>query len=145
VRARPGSKVLLVSRLYSFRFIDATKETGLRSEPDLSLPLIDPVAMAEWTTDLDPDDVAAILAQVPGQCEACVCEMQEAVNGLELVKAKRVAHKLKGMASNLGAARLARLARSVELESQDLNDVAACLPFLSATVAETIRALPLPH
>ena len=114
----------------------------MRSEPDLSVPLIDPVAMAEWTADLDPEDVEAILAQVPGQCEACIEELKAAVGSMELVKAKRVAHRLKVMAANLGAT---RLARGVELESQDLGDVVQCLPLISATIAETLDALPRAH
>lgn len=117
----------------------------MHREADLSIPLIDPVAMAQWTTDLDPEDVEAILAQVPGQCEACVSELTAAADAQELVKAKRVAHKLKGMAANLGAARLARLARSIELESADVAEVVQCLPLVSATVAETIDALARSH
>lgn len=124
---------------------NAAEFRPLHSEADLSIPLIDPVAMAQWTTDLDPEDVEAILAQVPGQCEACVSELTAAAGAQELVKAKRVAHKLKGMAANLGAARLARLARSIELESEDVAEVVQCLPLVSAMVAETIDALAHSH
>lgn len=109
------------------------------------LPLIDAAAMAEWCTDLDPEDVAAILERVPEQTHACISDLQAAITGAELQKAKRVAHRLKGMAANLGAARLARLARRVEIESQDLADVERMLPMLSATADDTLAALAAHH
>ncbi|MDX2201627.1 MAG: Hpt domain-containing protein [Hyphomicrobiaceae bacterium] len=116
----------------------------MRSEPDMTLPLIDEAVMGEWTADLDPADVAEILAQVPGQCAACLDELKAAVAAEELAKAKRVAHKLKGMAANLGAVRLSRMARGIEIESEQLADVALCLPAVGATIAQTIAALAQP-
>ncbi len=105
------------------------------------LPLIDAAAMAEWCTDLDREDIAAILERVPEQTHACITDMQAALAGSELQKAKRVAHRLKGMAANLGATRLARLARSVEIESQNLADVERLMPMLSTTAKDTLVAL----
>lgn len=104
-------------------------------------PLIDQAAMAEWCTDLDREDIADILGRVPAQCTASIAEIETAVGEKELAKVKRVAHRLKGMAANLGAARLARLARCIELESKDLADVELQLPVLKTTVAETLAAL----
>lgn len=109
--------------------------------PDTTLPLIDGAAMANWCEDLDREDIEAILSQVPGQCGICLSEIEAAVAGCDLAKTKRVAHRLKGMAANLGAARLARFARSIEIEAQELKDVEGQLPALSATVAETLSAL----
>lgn len=108
---------------------------------EIAVPLIDDVAMAEWTTDLDPEDVSAILASVPDQCSACVHDIEAGMAEMQLAKVKRAAHKLKGMAANLGAARLSRLARRMEIEAQDLSDIARHLPHLKSTVVETMAAL----
>lgn len=109
--------------------------------PDTMLPLIDGAAMANWCEDLDREDIEAILSQVPGQCDICLSEIEAAVAANDLAKTKRVAHRLKGMAANLGAARLARFARSIEIEVQELKEVEGQLPALNATVAETLSAL----
>ena len=106
-----------------------------------SVPLIDVSALEQWTSDLEPEDVADILAQVPAQCGGCVRDLEAAVDAAQLAQAKRVAHKLKGMAANLGASRLAKIARSVELDAQDMEDVAGRLASLKSTVADTIEAL----
>ncbi len=106
--------------------------------PDTMLPLIDGAAMANWCEDLDREDIEAILSQVPGQCDICLSEIEAAVAANDLAKTKRVAHRLKGMAANLGAA---RLARSIEIEVQELKEVEGQLPALNATVAETLSAL----
>lgn len=111
------------------------------TSPDTSLPLIDAAAMADWCADLDKEDIEAILAQVPDQCTVCLTEIEAAVAAAELPKAKRVAHRLKGMAANLGATRLSRYARVIEIEAEALDDVVGQLPGLRATVAETIAAL----
>jgi HPt (histidine-containing phosphotransfer) domain-containing protein len=78
---------------------------------------------------------------VPDQCSLCLVEIEAAVAATDLAKAKRVAHRMKGMAANLGATRLARFARSIEIESQTLDDVALQLPTLNATVFDTIAAI----
>lgn len=106
-----------------------------------SVPLIDEAAMADWCTDLDHEDVVAILEAVPAQCEACVCDIEAALGEMQLQKAKRAAHKLKGMAANLGAARVSRLARRMEIEAHELADIERQLSLLKTTVAETIAAL----
>lgn len=111
------------------------------SIPDITLPLIDETVMADWCSDLDPEDVEAILSQVPAQCGTCFQEIATAVSGGDLNKAKRVAHRLKGMAANLGAVRLARFARTIEIEAETAGGVEAQLPALSATLSETIAAL----
>ena len=105
------------------------------------MPLIDEAAMAEWCADLDREDIVDILGRVPDQCSACITEIEAAVGEMELAKVKRVAHRLKGMAANLGAARLARLARGLELDSRELADIERQLPALKTTIAETVAAL----
>lgn len=114
---------------------------AVEMQSEAALPLVDESAMADWCTDLDREDIDDILSRVPGQCSACLTEIEAAVGEMELAKVKRVAHRLKGMAANLGAARLARLARSMELDSRELADIERQLPFLKVTITETVAAL----
>lgn len=112
---------------------------------DTSLPLIDDKAMADWCADLDKEDIEAILSQVPDQCAFCFSELEGAVGAADLHKAKRIAHRLKGMAANLGATRLSRLARGIEIEAQAVEDVSRQLGDLRATISETLAALATLH
>lgn len=115
------------------------------ADPDAPLPLIDNRAVADWCADLDKEDIEAILAQVPEQCAFCLTELEAAVAAAELQKAKRIAHRLKGMAANLGAIRLSRMARGIEIEAQAVDDVSRQLPALRTTIDETLAALATLH
>lgn len=105
------------------------------------LPLIDQHAMRGWCDDLEREDVLAVLARVPDEGARCLAELQKAIAGGDLTSARRTAHRLKGMASNLGAARLARTARSIELTSQSIEDVSAHMPVLEKTLQATLESL----
>ena len=107
----------------------------------MAMPLIDETVMADWCMDLDPEDVAAILERVPDQTRACIDDIEAAVAQGEFDRAKRVAHKLKGMSANLGAARLSSMARQIEMECGGLDDLKARLPLLKGTATETLAAL----
>jgi HPt (histidine-containing phosphotransfer) domain-containing protein len=105
------------------------------------LPLIDERAMRDWCDDLDKADVLALLARVPGEARACLAGLDKAVAEGDLASARRAAHRLKGMASNLGAARLAQISRGIELGSQTIAHVSSGLPALKRTVNETLEAI----
>jgi hypothetical protein len=105
------------------------------------LPLIDQRAMRDWCGDMDRDDVVAVLARVPEEGARCLGELRKAVAAGDLVLAKRSAHRLKGMAANLGAARLARAARGIELSCQSIDDVGARVPALERVLVETLESL----
>jgi HPt (histidine-containing phosphotransfer) domain-containing protein len=105
------------------------------------LPLIDERAMSDWCDDLDKADVLALLARVPGEARACLAGLDKAVAEGDLASARRAAHRLKGMASNLGAARLAHISRGIELRSQTIADVSSSLAALERTVNETLEAI----
>jgi HPt (histidine-containing phosphotransfer) domain-containing protein len=107
--------------------------------PDL--PLIDQSIMNDWCNDMDKEDVSAILACVPGECARSLRDMRKAIEARDVAAARRIAHRLKGMANNLGATRLAHLARAVELGSQSLEDVLGQMPALEQTVSDTLIEL----
>jgi HPt (histidine-containing phosphotransfer) domain-containing protein len=105
------------------------------------VPLIDERVLQEWRSDLDAEDVQAILDQVPAECGRCIAEIEQAIAQDGLAAARRASHRLKGMAGNLGAARLSRLARGIELDSTSIGDVAARMPRLHTTLGETLARL----
>lgn len=105
------------------------------------LPLIDQRVMRDWCEDMDKADVLAVLARVPAEGARCLADFDKAIAGGDLTQARRTAHRLKGMASNLGAARLARTARGIELGSQSIEDVSARLPGLQRTLQETLETI----
>ena len=105
------------------------------------LPLIDRRVMSDWCDDMDKADVLAVLARVPHESGKCLADIRKAIAGRDLDAARRTAHRLKGMASNLGAVRLARMARAIELTSQCIEDVSSRMPALEKTLGETLEAI----
>ena len=107
------------------------------------VPLLDERAMSDWCTDIDKDDVLAILASVPDECRRNIAEIERAIAEGSLAASKRAAHRLKGMAGNLGAARLAQSARDIELKSDSIEDVVGRMASLQETLTGTLAALDL--
>jgi HPt (histidine-containing phosphotransfer) domain-containing protein len=104
-------------------------------------PLIDQRIMSDWCNDMDKEDVLSILARVPDEGARSLTDFKKAIDAGDLVSARRTAHRLKGMANNLGAVRLARMARAIELTSQSIDDVSGRMPTLEQTMGETFEAL----
>jgi HPt (histidine-containing phosphotransfer) domain-containing protein len=105
------------------------------------LPLIDERAMSEWRGDMEKDDVLAILACVPAEGARCIAELKKAIMARDVVAVRRTAHRLKGMASNLGAIRLAGMARDIELTSQSIEDVSGRITRLEKILGETLETV----
>lgn len=105
------------------------------------LPLIDDRAMNDWCSDIDQDDVLAILACVPDECRRNIAEIEKGIAAGSLAVSKSAAHRLKGMAGNLGAVRLAQSARDIELKAESIDDVASLMAGLQETLASTLAAL----
>lgn len=114
--------------------------SSIRAGTEAELPLIDQRALREWCDDLEPDDVRAILSRLPEECAKCLADLRTAIFARDLTSARRTAHRLKGMASNLGAPRLARVARAVELTSHSIEDVSRRMATLEQTVSDTLEA-----
>jgi len=108
---------------------------------EMELPLIDRRIMSDWCDDLDKEDVRAILARVPEEGARSFAELAKAIAAGDVAAARRTAHRLKGMANNLGAVRVARMARAIELGCQSIEDVSHRMGPLEATWQETMAAL----
>jgi HPt (histidine-containing phosphotransfer) domain-containing protein len=108
---------------------------------EAGLPLIDQRVMSDWCNDMDKEDVIAVLARVPDEGTRSLADFAKAIAARDLALARRTAHRLKGMANNLGAVRLARMARTIELGCQSIDDVSRRMPPLEQTLGETLEAL----
>jgi HPt (histidine-containing phosphotransfer) domain-containing protein len=106
-----------------------------------SYPLVDTQIMTDWTNDLEPSDVMEILDRVPQEARECLHALQNAIDQDNAGMAKRAAHRLKGMAANLGALRLAQEAKHLEISALTLAEMATLTRSLQRTSDETIAAL----
>jgi HPt (histidine-containing phosphotransfer) domain-containing protein len=112
--------------------LSRSTETPLLDEPQLEL----------LREALDESDLAAMLSELPAAAQQPIGAIEAAVRSNDMVEARRSAHVLKGVASSFGAARLAAMAREIELESVSIEDVVDCIPDLRATVEQTSNAFP---
>ena len=90
---------------------------------------------------LDPGALRAMLAQLPAAAADSLAAITAALAAGDLDGARKAAHVLKGSCSSLGAARLAEIARDIELDRATTAEMAACLPLLSETIEATADAL----
>jgi HPt (histidine-containing phosphotransfer) domain-containing protein len=92
---------------------------------DAPLPLFDDARLAELRECFAASELSALLAGITDEGGECLSTIHAALAANDLSAAQRAAHKLKGMASNLGAARLAHAARGTEIAAQLSGDVHA--------------------
>ncbi len=107
------------------------------------LPVIDRMVLGGWSEELDPAAVRLLLDEVPDEAGQCLSEVRKAISAGDLTQAKRIAHRLKGMAGNLGATRLAEAARNLEIDTPAAEAAMTKLEDLERTVNETITELRL--
>jgi signal transduction histidine kinase/DNA-binding NarL/FixJ family response regulator len=105
------------------------------------LPVFDTSVIAAWSSGMNPTDVSATLQCVPGESIKSLNEIKAAIVAGDLQEAQRVAHRMKGMASNLGATRLAAVARSIEIDAPSIEAASDRLKLLTATTDETLVQL----
>ena len=122
------------------RHLTMASPIQLEKSPN-ELPLLDERAMDDWCSDIDRSDILAILSRVPDDARKNIAEIEKAIAEGNLAACKRAAHRLKGMAGNLGASRLAGTARDIEVKSASLDEAAGQLASLQATLAATLAAL----
>jgi len=104
------------------------------------MPLLDVAQLDMLREALDEDELQAMLSELPQTAMQAIDAIEQAVKTNDLDGARRAAHVLKGVASSFGAARLAEMAREIELDMATIDRVAACVPELIATVERTAAA-----
>jgi HPt (histidine-containing phosphotransfer) domain-containing protein len=87
------------------------------------LPLLEDGRLAELRECFSIAELRALLEGITDEGGECLSTIHAALAADDLTTAQRAAHKLKGMASNLGAARLAHAARGTEIAAQLSGDI----------------------
>jgi HPt (histidine-containing phosphotransfer) domain-containing protein len=103
--------------------------------------LLDYRNIQQWGEDLSEQQIKSILDQVPDDSRANVARILTAVALEDRVAIKSQAHRLKGMAANIGAVRLAELSRVLEygaIGDADVADACAALPMV---LLDTLAAI----
>lgn len=108
-----------------------------------NISLIDEDQIGLLREALEPEQLAAMLSELPLAARQALEAIEAAVGSTQLVEVRRAAHVLKGAASSFGAARLAEIARKIELELPSIEDVDGIMPLLVETIAKTNAALSL--
>jgi signal transduction histidine kinase/CheY-like chemotaxis protein/HPt (histidine-containing phosphotransfer) domain-containing protein len=108
-------------------------------EPDAmeAVAVFDPATLAELRKDLEESELRAFLAMIPAEGTKCLNQIKAAVAAGDLDAARRAAHRLKGMASNFGASRLAAIAGRIELEAPAIEIVSFHVKPLEIALNET--------
>jgi HPt (histidine-containing phosphotransfer) domain-containing protein len=109
----------------------------------LTIPLLDDDQIGLLREALDPGELAAMFSDLPLAAQQALEAIGTATGSQNLDDVRRAAHVLKGTASSFGAARLAEIARVIELELASIAEVDQTMPLLVETVTRTTAALPL--
>jgi signal transduction histidine kinase/CheY-like chemotaxis protein/HPt (histidine-containing phosphotransfer) domain-containing protein len=106
-----------------------------------TVPLIDHAILDEFSQALEPADMVRLVTSAMASIDNAVTQLTESIGRNDRDGAKRAGHKLAGMASQVGAARLAAIARAIETEAPNMAAVEAAareLPELAATTAAAL-------
>jgi histidine phosphotransfer protein HptB len=105
-------------------------------------PLFDEAQIAALRDALGEEDLRAMLSELPSAAGQALHKIRTALVSSDLEAARRAAHALKGVASNFGAARLAAIARELELEATSIASISQHILVLADTIDKTLAALP---
>ena len=104
-------------------------------------PLFDREQLDLLRDALGPDELLAMLLQLPDAASQSVDAIRIAVAADQVDEAHRAAHMLKGFSSSLGAARLSSLAREIELDLDTTRAISERIPLLVETIDATLAEL----
>ncbi len=105
------------------------------------IPLLDETKMAELRDIFGESDLRTALGCIPDEAAKCLHKLKQAIAAGDLDAARKVAHGLKGMASNYGASRLARISRQIEMEATEIDEVARAFGELANALDDTTAAI----
>jgi HPt (histidine-containing phosphotransfer) domain-containing protein len=106
------------------------------AEPE---PLFDSEQLDLLRDALGPDELLAMLLQLPDAASQSLDAIRSAVAADNVDEAHRAAHMLKGFSSSFGAARLSSLAREIELDT--IAAISGRIPLLVETIDATLAEL----
>lgn len=105
-------------------------------------PVFDRARVRSAVGTLPAARAVEMIALVPQEAERQLNELEQALGKADLDTAKRIAHTIKGLAANFGAAQLEAAAAHAQQACAELALVEACLPELKSAVAATRAEAP---
>jgi len=146
---RPGDLFSAIDRVMSrLPAHPEAKDTPLPdpkppSQDDLlaATPLLDQSMMDQLHDCLDPEDLTDMFGLFPGQARLQADEIDAAIASGDPVAVKRAAHGMKGANANLGAQRIAAIAREIELNAANFEQAAHLVTLVRAQIEPTSQAL----
>jgi signal transduction histidine kinase/CheY-like chemotaxis protein/HPt (histidine-containing phosphotransfer) domain-containing protein len=123
---------------------DASAPPAAAQPPSAAAPTLPPVidrdVIKSWSEGLAPAVIDGMLGQLEVESGRCLNEIKAALVAGEMARVQAIAHRLKGMAGNFGAARLAHVAASLE-RPPGSRGASAGLEDLELALAQTGAAL----
>lgn len=114
---------------------------GATEMPISALPLIDARRFDAMRQAVGDEEYRKLIAMLPAAYDEERERIETALTAGDGETFRRAAHSIKGMAVNLSAERLAGLARQLEQQSPDLDQVSRDLSPLDDLVEQSIKAL----
>jgi HPt (histidine-containing phosphotransfer) domain-containing protein len=90
---------------------------------------------------LGEEELSAMLLQLPEAAAKSLKAIRTAIETGDLDETRKAAHVLKGFSGSLGAARLASIAREIELDIDSVASIAERMPLLVLTIEATTSEL----
>ena len=109
-------------------------------ESDDAQPLVDKSRLSGIREMMTPADFNSLVSELTFYSTDEVTRLRDAITKGDLVKVHRVAHDLKGMFSNVGAIRVATVAKKV-LEVDNIEVTRDLLPALEVVIKDTVSEL----
>jgi CheY-like chemotaxis protein len=104
-------------------------------------PLLDQGMLDQLHDCLDQEDLTDMFALFPDQARLQADEIDAAIANADPAAVKRAAHGMKGANANLGAQRIAAIAREIEVNAGDFEQAARLVALVRAQIAPTHEAL----
>jgi HPt (histidine-containing phosphotransfer) domain-containing protein len=110
-------------------------------DPFAATPLLDQEMLDQLHDCLDAEDLIDMFGLFPSQATHQADEIDAAIAGADPVAVKRAAHGMKGANANIGAQRIAVIAREIELNAANFEQVARLVTLVRAQIEPTCKAL----
>jgi CheY-like chemotaxis protein/HPt (histidine-containing phosphotransfer) domain-containing protein len=111
------------------------------ANPFAATPLLDQGMLDQLHDCLDLEDLTDMFGLFPSQARLQADEIDAAIASADPVAVKRAAHGMKGANANLGAQRIAAIAREIELNAADFDQAARLVTLVRAQIEPTHEAL----
>jgi CheY-like chemotaxis protein len=119
----------------------AALQPTLPEDPFAATPLLDQGMLDQLHDCLDEEDLMDMFGLFPGQAKLQADEIDAAIANADPAAVKRAAHGMKGANANLGAQRIAAIAREIELNAANFERAAHLVTLVRTQIEPTSEAL----